>query len=368
MQVSLFRRAVFALSLGLCVELPAGAQEDAGPVVTPEIGTYHWPNGTVGVEAFAAWLNRANVWALDFIGGESWDNVGWPVFWLEAWGKWVQAQPGRRLILAVPILAGPPDGSGPTQGGKGRGIAVSLERGASGDYNQHFTDLAANLVRYHLADTILRPASEFNGNWYTWKARGKTKAFIEYWRQIVTTMRVVPGAQNLKFCWNPTLGDQDFPADEGWPGDEFVDLVGIDVYDETWNANTYHWAAGISAEEIERRRHKAWDEWQIYSHRGLAFWTKFAREHGKPLCFPEWGVVEADHGFGGMDDPYFIEQMHRFIRDPVNRVAFHCYFDVNTGDHRHLLSPGVPGASPNKWTRFPKASARFRALFSLPPK
>ena len=50
------------------------------------------------------------MWALDFVGSESWDNVGWPTWWLEIWGKWVNAQPGRRLILAVPILAGPPDG------------------------------------------------------------------------------------------------------------------------------------------------------------------------------------------------------------------------------------------------------------------
>ena len=50
----------------------------------PALGTYHWPNGTAGVDAFAAWLGRDAVWGLDFVGGESWSNVGWPVFWLEA--------------------------------------------------------------------------------------------------------------------------------------------------------------------------------------------------------------------------------------------------------------------------------------------
>ena len=330
----------------------------------PELGTYHWPNGTAGVDAFAAWLGRPTVWALDFVGGESWDNVGWPVWWLEAWGKWVHAQPGRRLILSIPILAGPVEGGGPTQGSKGVRVPVSLERGAQGEYNAHFTDLAANLVAYKLADTILRPAWEFNGGWYTWRAKGKTEAFAEYWRQIVKTMRAVPGAEHLKFCWNPTLGDQDFPADQAWPGDPFVDYVGVDVYDETWNADTYPWPADASAAEIERRQKKVWDEWIVASPRGLAFWTKFARDHGKPLAIPEWGLNHRDDGHGGRDNPHFIERMHAFLTDPANGVAFHCYFDINESDHRHQLSPGVPGTGKKEGTEFPRAAARFRALFS----
>jgi hypothetical protein len=272
------------------------------------------------------------------------------------------------LILAVPILAGPPDGSGPKQGSKGVGEPVSLEKGAHGDYNAYFHDLAENLVRHKLTDTILRPAWEFNGGWYTWHAKGKTAAFAEYWRQIVKTMRSVPGAENLKFCWNPTLGDQDFPADQAWPGDEYVDYVGLDVYDETWNENTYPWPATATAAEIEARHRKAWDEWIMNSTRGLAFWKKFASDHGKPFAIPEWGLNHADHGHGGMDNPYFIEQMHAFIQDPANGVAFHCYFDINESDHRHQLSPGVPGTGKKEGTEFPLSAAKFRALFSAAAK
>jgi hypothetical protein len=333
----------------------------------PALGAYHGPNGTAGVDAFAAWLGRRSIWAVDFIGGESWDNVGWPTWWLETWGKWVNAQPGRRLVLAVPILAGPPDGSGPKEGNKEVGQPVSLEKGAHGDYNGYFKDLAENLVRFKLADTILRPGWEFNGGWYAWRAKGKTGAFAEYWRQIVRTMRAVPGAEHLQFCWNPTLGDQDFPAEQAWPGDEFVDYVGVDVYDETWNADTYPWPANTSAAEIEARHRKVWDTWIFYSPRGLGFWTKFARDHGKPLAFPEWGVVHADHGHGGLDDPYFVEQMSAFISDPANHVAFHCYFDNNGPDHRHELSPGLPTGA-GQGTEFPRAAARFRQLFGVTAK
>jgi hypothetical protein len=260
------------------------------------------------------------------------------------------------------MLTGPVDGSGPTQGDKGVGVPVSLEKGAEGAYNDYYKDLAENLVRYQLADTILRPGWEFNGGWYTWRAKGKTKAFASYWRQIVTTMRAVKGSEGLKFCWNPTLGDQDFPADEAWPGDDVVDYVGIDVYDETWNPDTYPWPKDASAADIERRQKKAWEDWIVYSPRGLKFWSEFARQHGKPLSFPEWGLVNGSEGHGGMDNLYFVEQMHAFIHEPGNHVAFACYFDANPANHRDAISPGLKGGK-DEGTDFPKASERFRALF-----
>lgn len=352
-----------ALLIGIVALSPLHSGLGQSASSEPALGTYHWPNGTAGVDAFATWLRRDTVWGLDFVGGESWDNVGWPTWWLETWSAWVKAKPGRRFVLSIPLLAGPVDGSGPTQGDKGKGVPVSLEQGATGAYNQHFKDLAENLVRHGLGDTILRPGWEFNGDWYTWRAKGKTAAFIGYWRQIVSTMRAVPGAEGLKFCWNPTLGDQQFPADEAWPGDEYVDYVGVDVYDETWNADAYPWPAHASDEEITRRQKKVWEEWIMHSPRGLAFWTKFAKTHGKPLAFPEWGVVNGNHGHGGNDNPYFIEQMHAFITDPVNAVAFHCYFDINSPELRHQLSPGPAKSDKPEGTQFPKAAAKFKALF-----
>jgi len=327
------------------------------------MGVYRWVNAPKNIDEFSKWLGRP-VWAEDFVGGESWDNVGWPTWWLEGWSKWVHAKEGRRLVLAIPLLAGPVDGSGPTQGQKGLRVPVSLKLGAAGDYNEHFRQLAENLVKYKLTDTILRPGWEFNGGWYTWKAKGAEKDFAEYWRQIVRTMRAVKGAEKLTFCWNPTLGEQDFPADLAWPGDEFVDYVGLDVYDETWHPDTYPWPKGAAPAEIERRRKKAWSDWIIASPRGLAFWTKFAKDHKKPLAIPEWGLNQRASGHGGGDNPHFIEQMHAFLTNPENNVAFHCYFDINgSEDQRHQVSPGVSASGAPAQTDHPRAAARFRELF-----
>ena len=80
----------------------------------------------------------------------------------------------------------------------------TLALGATGAYNQYFATLGKNLVSDNEANTILRLGWEFNGNWFTWSVDNATDAtnFVAYWRQIVTTMRAVPG-QKFKFIWNP---------------------------------------------------------------------------------------------------------------------------------------------------------------------
>ena len=102
------------------------------------------------------------------------------------------------------------------------------------------------------------------------------------------------------------------------------------------------------------------------SPHGLAFWTKFAKDHGKPLAIPEWGLVWSTHNHGGKDNPHFIEQMHAFIHDVKNNVAFHCYFDINESDHGNQLSPGAANTDKKEGTEFPRA-ALARKLSRRPP-
>ena len=87
----------------------------------------------------------------------------------------------------------------------------SLRQGASGAYDQHFRQLAADLVAKGQGNAILRLGWEFNGDWYPWKAETDPAAFAEYWRRIHGVMRSVPGAQGLRFDWNPAIGPK-----SGW--------------------------------------------------------------------------------------------------------------------------------------------------------
>lgn len=330
----------------------------------PYCAVYRWgagnsTGGAAGNEAYARWLKRPVVWAEDFEPLERWDSIEGGGWQLGEWSGWKKARPGRRLILSVPLLPGAWDLSGPLQGEQAH-VSVSLEAGARGDYDAHFQKLAQNLVRFGLADTILRLGWEFNGGWYAWRAAKNPAAFTAYWRRIVLAMRSVPGAAQLRFCWNPAMRYQQFAAETAWPGDSFVDLVGLDVYDDSWLPNTYPYPAGATGAQIAARQRLVWDKDTLNGDHGLKFWRDFARQHHKPFTLPEWGVFQRPEGHGGLDNAYFIEQIHAFISDPANGVYFHCYFDVQAGDGGHQLSPGINGTDA---TRFPLAAARFKALF-----
>ena len=330
----------------------------------PHLAVYRWgaanPHGGAPAnEAYARWLGRPAVWAEDFEPTERWDSIAGGDWQLGEWSRWKQAGAGRRLVLSVPLLPGPWDRSGPKDGAHA-GQPVSLQAGARGEYNAHFRKLAENLVRHDLGDSILRPGWELNGGWYAWRAGEDPAAFAAYWREIIRTMRAVPGTGSLQFCWNPALGYQQFPAEKAWPGDEWVDLVGLDVYDDSWIPETYPLTESLTGAEVESRRRAVWEKVILHGDHGLQFWRDFAAAHRKPFSVPEWGVDRRGDGHGGLDDPAFIERMHAFLVDPANRVLFHCYFDVEAPDGGHQLSPGRDGT---ETTRFPESAARFRALF-----
>lgn len=299
----------------------------------------------------------------DHISGR--DLVGNRDWLLQPWARWKQAAPGRRLVLSVAILPGGLDLKGP-QTGTAANIPVSLEQGAQGAYNQYFTALAQRLIASGHDDALLRLGWEMNGDWYTWRCGGHEEAFAGYWRQIVTTLRAVPG-QHFLFVFNPDCDPRAADLEKAWPGDAYVDLFGIDLYDWSWLADTYPIPAAATPAERLARHRKVWTELHMHGnndHR-LAYLSNFARLHHKPLCFPEWGLCAAwSKGHGGGDNPYFVERMYQFIMDPQNHVAFHSYFNMDGGqDHEFRLAPDPEG---KVQTEFPNAAARFKELFGNP--
>jgi hypothetical protein len=242
-----------------------------------------------------------------------------------------------------------------------------LEEGAKGTYNIYFQHLAENMVKNGLGNTVLRIGWEFNGGWFQWHALTLEQgtAYAAYFRQIVTTMRAVPGADKLQFVWNPNLMPMTYDPEKAWPGDDVVDYVGVDVYDQSWAPNTYPIPANATPDEILARQKRAWDTvFNSEKAYGLPYWTKFAAAHHKPITLPEWGVYNRADKHSGGDDPYFIQQMFNFIYNPANNVYFQCYFDVHAGDGNHQLCPDPTGQYPA--SSFPQSAALYQKLFSLP--
>lgn len=82
---------------------------------------------------------------------------------------------------------------------------------------------------------IFRPLHEHTQTWNWWGKDATTEQeFISFWRFIVTYIRDVKGLHNVLYAISPQM-DEVYPDAVGrilfrWPGDEWVDVVGIDCY------------------------------------------------------------------------------------------------------------------------------------------
>jgi hypothetical protein len=261
--------------------------------------------------AYEEFLGRTVDLAVDYLGVDSWANQEFPNWQMSAWAK----RPDVRLSLGSISF--------PTGG--------TWQAAASGAYDGHWRTLGERLVASGHGDALLRFAHEFNEFFHDYQVNSaNAPLFVQSWRRFVDILRSVPG-QRFVFVWNPSLGDTvTFPRpEEAWPGDEYVDQIGLDVYDAWYRG----WRPGIDPPPTAQEQDAVWNTQILNGPRGLEFWRQFARAHGaKPLAFPEWGLQlwqeRADGRWhGGGDDPRFIQRMHDLINDPAWNVAWHSFWE-----------------------------------------
>jgi mannan endo-1,4-beta-mannosidase len=94
---------------------------------------------------------------------------------------------------------------------------------------------------------IFRPYHEFDGNWFWWgKAHCTIEEFKSLWRFTVSYLRDSLGVHNFIYAFSP---DCTFNTEEEYleryPGDEWVDMVGVDDYADFGRDGKYNLEAGI---------------------------------------------------------------------------------------------------------------------------
>jgi Glycosyl hydrolase family 26/Bacterial Ig-like domain (group 3) len=278
------------------VGLPVAREGVAAAGNANPLGVYVGYQAPGKVSSFGRMIGAQPAFAMDFLDGDSWSAlVNTAPSYMAAWKG-----SGDTMIWGIPMLPNAGSGGGYT-----------LAQGASGAYNSYFVKLAQDMVAGGQGSSIIRPGWEFNGGWYTWAAKGQAAAYIGYWQQIVNTMRSVSG-QNFTFEWNPTAGDQGIgDLANYYPGNAYVDYIGLDVYDEAWGLY-----AGIASQ---------WNT-DLTEPYGLNWLASFAASEGKPITLPEWGLgwgppnnggvlSDAGNSVGGGDDPTFINDMAQWISE-----------------------------------------------------
>ncbi|MFJ9207165.1 glycoside hydrolase family 26 protein [Streptomyces sp. NPDC102264] len=268
---------------------PAAAKDSTGRgkpkpprADSPALGAYldYGPKGVRRIAGMQRWLGGRELRVgHTYLPGDVWSNIeGRPGF-LEDWAAWRKAKNDRLFVLNVPMLERNeervPDGL----------VRRELRRAAQGDYDSHFKALAERLVGLGVPDTVIVLGWEMNGVTYTHRCGPDPESWKKYWNRIVTTMRAVPG-QKFRFDFAPNRGRDDIPWTECYPGDDVVDIMGMDSYDQPPG--------------------RTFDE-QVNEPFGLQEHVDFAAAHGKVISYPEWGL------FRNGDNPEYMRRMLQWI-------------------------------------------------------
>lgn len=234
------------------------------------------PEGIQRIGELEKWLGGAQMRVgHTYLPGDLWSNIeGRPAF-LRGWAQWHKADDDRLFVLNVPMLERNEEGVPDAE------VRKLLRAGARGDFDEHFKTLGHRLVRMGVPDTVLVLGWEMNGTTYTHRCGPDPDAWKAYWKRIVSTMRDVRG-QRFLFDFAPNRGTDDIPWTQCYPGDDVVDIIGMDSYDQP---------PGESFDD------------QVNQPYGLRHQVDFAAERGKPISYPEWGL------FRNGDNPEYMRRM-----------------------------------------------------------
>ncbi|MFI0190077.1 glycoside hydrolase family 26 protein [Streptomyces sp. NPDC017082] len=236
--------------------------------------------GVAGMEGLSSWLGGTELKvAHTYLPGDRWRDIEGPPGFLDAWARWRREKADRTLVLNVPMQERNEEDVPDAR------VRRLLWRAAAGAFDGHFRILAERLVELGVPDTVLVLGWEMNGITYTHRCGPDPAAWKAYWNRIVATMRAVPG-QRFRFDFTPSRGRDAVPWTACYPGDGTVDVIGMDAYDQP---------AGLPFED------------QVTEPYGLQQHVDFARAHGKPVSYPEWGL------FRNGDNPEYMRGMLTWI-------------------------------------------------------
>jgi hypothetical protein len=321
----------------------------SGPPVLAKLGFYPGFGNVSWLSALETWLGRSASYVVQFGDVRNTD-----AFLSSVWGEVVNAGAMQTISGRVNLVESVPLGFGnfvdtSTAGGRAT-AAATLQASANGSNDGAFRVAANYLKNGGYPDAVIRLGWEFDGGWMPWSSPGNEALWVQAYRHVHDVFRSVsPG---FKFDWN---GDSGYLQSQtaAYPGDNYVDVVGLDLYDKgmggatAWNSSTKGWSDPNAA-------------WASIVP-NLVAQRAFAIAHGKPVSYPEWGLdgvnATATSNVGG-DNPTFIQGMYNWMASlpasGAGSLMYQSYFNEDTADGNHKINAG--------W--FPSASARYQALFS----
>jgi len=163
------------------------------------------------------------------------------VSWYQSWGDGPESEFKDEAVNKVlgrgqvPMITWEPWTTA-FQGHRGDTVG-SLTRLVAGDFDPYIRRWARAVAKVH-QPILLRPLHEMGNPWYLWSMPhgNSPETIAESWRHIVRIFRE-EGAKNAAFVWTPHI-----VADTmAWPGAEWVDWIGLDVFNYGTLSEGGHW-------------------------------------------------------------------------------------------------------------------------------
>lgn len=164
---------------------------------------------------------------------------------------------------------------------------------------------------------IFRPFHEFDGDWFWWgRAHCTPDEFKTLWRFTVSYLRDSMQVHNLIYAFSP---DNKFNSEEQflerYPGDEWVDMVGMDNYGDFGRDGRYNVEAGI---------------------RKLQIVSDYAKKAGKLAAFTETGLESIPN------TTWWTNTLLKALKTPGLQLSYVLVWrnDVRSPTHYYAPYPG----------------------------
>jgi hypothetical protein len=279
-----------------------------------------WRSGAhCGDSGWENFRHRRNDVYVEFVGRRNWSDVVRKVS-----NYLVRTYRGKagRLSIGMPML---------TDDMRGQ-----WSRCTSGALDGHLRDIGNALRNGGLGNAIIRLGWEANGSGFPWNIRGRVSEYKACFRHEVHALKSAASGLLIDWTMKKTT-EGSVGAQELYPGDGYVDIIGVNFYD-----NYPRYTSDAVWQSDYNATYRG-------GPKGLGTWLQFARSHGKKLSIPEWAVW---NNTSGGDNPLFIQKMHDTFRQNAGSIAYESYF--NCLSQHQIYTAG----------RNPRASSKYRQLWA----
>lgn len=236
------------------------------------------------------------------------------------------------------------------------GVGVAYDQVAAGSYDSYLIH-NAQLIRSLGYVVRISLAPEMNTDWTPWgigKQGNNRDNHKTFWQHVVQVFRA-QGATNVKWVWSPNVrpwnaGDLYGSYADLYPGDAFVDYLGLDGYN--WGTS------------------QSWSEWQTFSQVFELSYNELTAMSGKDILIMEMASAEA-----GGNKAAWITDMFNQLNSRFSHIKGFTWFNINKETDWRITSSvsakqsftaGYLGVTQGPVNSSPKAGASTSQSGALP--